>query len=68
MHLPFDVVESYLRHNLHFVMNSAERQGLKLYHRLASQLGLAPANRTVRFRERSVERKPAARRAAALRA
>ncbi len=65
MKLPLDVVDRYLRTNLHFMMGSAERQGLKLYHRLASQLGLAPANRTVRFRDRPVERRPAARRPAA---
>lgn len=64
MNLPLEVVDRYLRHNLHFVMGSAERQGLKLYHSLASQLGLAPANRTVRFRERPAERRIPTRRAA----
>ena len=57
MNLPLGVVETYLRNHLHFAMGSAERQGLKLYHALASKLGLAPANRTVRFRDRPVERR-----------
>ncbi|WP_231754273.1 menaquinone biosynthetic enzyme MqnA/MqnD family protein [Caulifigura coniformis] len=57
MGLPLAVVDTYLRRHLHFTMGSAERQGLKLYHSLASKLGLAPANRTVRFCERSVERR-----------
>jgi chorismate dehydratase len=63
MNLPVGVVETYLRHHLHFVMGSAERQGLKLYHGLASKLGLAPADRTVRFRSlterRNIIRRPA---------
>jgi hypothetical protein len=42
-------------------MGSAERQGLKLYHSLASQLGLAPADRTVRFRGPLERRIPARR-------
>jgi chorismate dehydratase len=57
MHLPLNVVDTYLKHHLHFAMGSAERQGLKLYLSLASQLGLAPTGRAVRFRERSVERR-----------
>lgn len=65
MNLPLDVVDTYLRHHLHFVMSSAERQGLKLYHTLASKLGLAPADRTVRFRG-PVERRSPARRPAPL--
>ncbi|HVJ67172.1 MAG TPA: hypothetical protein VM510_04255, partial [Caulifigura sp.] len=64
MNLPLEIVEGYLRKNLHFVMGSAERQGLKLYHSLAAGLGLAPANRTVRFRERPAERRSPARRSA----
>jgi chorismate dehydratase len=62
MSLPLDVVDTYLRRHLHFVMGSAERQGLKLYHTLASKLGLAPADRNVRFRERPVERRALVRR------
>ena len=62
MNLPLGVVENYLRHNLHFVMGSAEQQGLKLYHSLAANLGLAPAERVVRFREKAVDRKAALRR------
>jgi len=62
MKLPIDIVDTYLRRHLHFVMGSAERQGLKLYHSLASKLGLAPADRTVRFRS-SAERRPGSRRA-----
>jgi len=43
--------ERYLRKNLHFRLGSAERSGLKLFHRLAAGLGLArpeafPAFRT----------------------
>ncbi len=66
MQLPLDVVDGYLRRNLHFTMGSAERQGLKLYHSLATGLGLAPANRTVRFREPAVERRVPPRRPAAI--
>jgi chorismate dehydratase len=56
MGLPHDVVDDYLRRNLHFVMGSAERQGLRLYLQLAAQLGLAPADRPVRFRDRATHR------------
>jgi chorismate dehydratase len=66
MGLPLEVVDHYLRRNLHFEMGSAERQGLKLYHSLAARLGLAPAAREVRFRERTSERKPTRRAAVAV--
>jgi chorismate dehydratase len=56
MGLPLEVVDGYLRQNLHFTLGSAERQGLRLYLDLASRLGLAPEGRTVRFRERSHNR------------
>lgn len=32
----------YLQHNLHFTLGAREREGLKLFHRHAAQLGLAP--------------------------
>jgi chorismate dehydratase len=41
LRLTNDVAARYLRHNLHFCMGSAERHGLKLFHRLAARLGLA---------------------------
>jgi chorismate dehydratase len=66
MHLPLDVVDTYLRQHLHFEMGSAEKQRLMLYHTLASKLGLAPAGRTVRFRERPIERRGLSRRPAAV--
>ena len=40
----------YLSRNLHFQLGSAERSGLKLFHRLAAALGLAPAETLPRFR------------------
>lgn len=44
------VAARYLKHNLHFRLGSAERQGLKLFHRLASGLGLAPVGGAPVFR------------------
>lgn len=35
LHLPLDVVQHYLRRNLHFHLGSAERQGLRLFRELA---------------------------------
>lgn len=37
-----DDAESYLRHNLHFHLGSAERAGLRLFQKFASQQGLIP--------------------------
>ncbi|MCA9053761.1 MAG: menaquinone biosynthesis protein [Planctomycetaceae bacterium] len=43
LQLPDETALRYLRDNLHFRLGSAERNGLKLFHRLAAGLGLAPA-------------------------
>lgn len=43
------VAVDYLAQNLHFRMGSAERNGLTLFHRLASRLGLAPQTPGPRF-------------------
>jgi chorismate dehydratase len=37
---------AYLRDNLHFTLGPAERQGLRLFYRYASQFGFAPADYT----------------------
>lgn len=50
LNLTPEVARKYLTHNLHFHLGSAERQGLKLFHRLASGLGLAPAESFPTFR------------------
>ena len=42
--------ESYLKHNLHFRLGSAERSGLRLYQQLAVKLGLAPEGIELVFR------------------
>jgi len=55
MQLPLEVVDTYLRQNLHFVLGSAERQGLRLYLDLASRMGLAPDGRLVNFRAPKAE-------------
>jgi chorismate dehydratase len=57
MKLPHEVVDDYLRRNLHFTLGSAERQGLRLYLELASQLGLAPSGRTVKYRSATDSRR-----------
>ncbi|MEZ6144907.1 MAG: menaquinone biosynthesis protein [Planctomycetaceae bacterium] len=41
---------NYLTRNLHFRLESAERNGLKLFHRLAAQRGLAPDETIPQFR------------------
>lgn len=48
--LPLSKVESYLTKNLHFHLGPAEKMGLKLFHDLAAQNGLAPET-PVSFRE-----------------
>ncbi len=54
----------YLARNLHFTMGSAERNGLALFHRLASRIGLAPNTTALRYRAATgkcgVDEKPAA--------
>lgn len=40
---------SYLRDNLHFTLGPCERRGLVLFHRLAAELGLAPADSNLDF-------------------
>lgn len=42
--------ENYLARNLHFRLGSAERSGLRLFHELAVQLGLAPEGIDLVFR------------------
>ncbi len=44
-----EVAQHYLAHNLHFRLGSAERQGLKQFHQLASELGLVPPGSRLRF-------------------
>jgi chorismate dehydratase len=41
----------YLRDNLHFRLGSAERSGLKLFHKLSVRLGLAPQGVDLVFRD-----------------
>lgn len=41
--LSVDTAYRYLTENLHFELGSAERSGLRLFHELAAQHGLAPA-------------------------
>ncbi len=43
----------YLTRNLHFRLSSAERNGLKLFHRLAARRGLSPEDAAPRFRQMS---------------
>ncbi len=38
---------AYLRDNLHFTMGTQEQQGLRLFHRHATQFGLVPAENTM---------------------
>jgi chorismate dehydratase len=40
---------AYLRDNLHFTLGLSERRGLKLFHRLAAELSLAPAHSNLDF-------------------
>lgn len=54
----------YLKHNLHFQLGSAERNGLKLFQHLAVQQGLAPGGVHLVFRDSSDPRKSESRRAA----
>lgn len=57
LHLDIETAYRYLSENLHFELGSAERSGLKLFHELAAQHGLAPPDcgvlspaRLLRFR------------------
>ncbi len=43
------VAENYLKHNLHFQLGPAERQGLRQFHQLAGEQGLVPAGSRLRF-------------------
>ncbi len=40
MNLPINLVQEYLRHNLHFCLDSKQLQGLDLYYQQAAALGL----------------------------
>jgi chorismate dehydratase len=51
LRVPTATALEYLRRNLHFRMGSAERHGLKLFHRLAAGLGLARADASPVFRD-----------------
>ena len=46
-----ETAETYLTKNLHFQLSSAERSGLRLFHQLAMQHGLAPEESRLVFRE-----------------
>lgn len=48
--LPVEVAVAYLRRNLYFRLNSAERRGLQLFHELAAGLDLAPREVDLVFR------------------
>ncbi len=54
----------YLKHNLHFQLGSAEKNGLKLFQQLAVQQGLAPGGVNLVFRDCSHPRKSDCRRTA----
>jgi len=41
LQLPVDMVRQYLTRNLHFTLGKAEQMGLRLFHELAAQHGLA---------------------------
>ena len=43
------VVEDYLRHALHFELDSGDLEGLNLYYRLAAEDGLIPPARPLAF-------------------
>lgn len=43
------VAENYLRHNLHFYLGAAERQGLRQFHALAAEQGLVPPDSKLVF-------------------
>jgi chorismate dehydratase len=43
------VVEDYLRHALHFELDQGDLEGLAMYYRLASEDGLIPKARPLRF-------------------
>ena len=45
------VAENYLRHNLHFYLGAAERQGLRQFHALAAEQGLVPPESRLNFSE-----------------
>ncbi len=47
--LSTEVAQRYLTRNLHFRLGSAERQGLRLFHRLAAEQGLVPEGFRLRF-------------------
>lgn len=54
----------YLRENLHFQLGSAEKNGLKLFHDLTVQRGLAPGGGNLVFRDFRHSRKSESRRTA----
>lgn len=51
MNLPRDLVLAYLRDNLNFYLDAAEREGLNLFFRRAASLGLIPDNSMLRFHD-----------------
>ncbi len=51
-----ELAESYLKHNLHFRLGSAEQNGLRLFQELAKQLGLAPEGVDLVFRDHAHSR------------
>jgi chorismate dehydratase len=54
--LPEATTIQYLTRNLHYHLGSAERNGLKLFYRLAARLGLAPEGVDLVFRHRAPAR------------
>jgi len=52
------VATDYLTKNLHFTLGPAERAGLKLFSRLASEAGLAPGGIDLVFRDRTDDLPP----------
>jgi len=48
--IPVEEAEKYLKENLHFRLGSAEQSGLRLFHQLAVQNGLAPEGVDLDFR------------------
>lgn len=53
--LTLDVALNYLQRNLHFQIGSAEKHGLRLFHDLAADLGLAPRGELSFREEKAVE-------------
>ena len=55
LHLPYDLVLTYLRDHLHFRLGAAERRGLDVFFGRAAGLGLIPQDTRLNFYERAVK-------------